>query len=284
MKHSENSVHFTTAKRDSLSFGFDITQLTKESKPILPLPSFLNSPNKLYGEVREPESYFAPSQNQCFQNFQQLSNNTFIPSISSSNSPLSSPVSPMLFNFSNQPNISFLNLINAIKYETPEIAVDEPLPKKRSRKKNMIKLEADDASDKESALITPNSPPISDNEERKYISQNNAEEENSDVVIIPSPILITVGKSTVYQCPFNGCNKTFTRPYNLKSHYIAQHTNKRPFKCDKCKQTFVRKNDYQRHSKLHNNQKPYECANCQKKFVRGDALKRHKMSTCKACQ
>ncbi|CAM0137489.1 DNA-binding transcription factor [Umbelopsis sp. WA50703] len=79
-----------------------------------------------------------------------------------------------------------------------------------------------------------------------------------------------------YQCDFLGCTKTFTRPYNLKSHKRT-HTAEKPFACEYpgCTRTFARQHDRNRHSKLHLGLKPYTCEHCSKSFARQDALNRH---------
>ncbi|KAJ3272635.1 hypothetical protein HDV01_005382 [Terramyces sp. JEL0728] len=87
---------------------------------------------------------------------------------------------------------------------------------------------------------------------------------------------IKAGDQTLYQCPFPSCEKTFTRPYNLKSHYRG-HTGERPYECDYpgCTLKFSRKYDLKRHAKLHTGEKQFACPTCQKTFVRSDYLKRH---------
>jgi hypothetical protein len=78
---------------------------------------------------------------------------------------------------------------------------------------------------------------------------------------IPKEIKVCSDGKKVFQCPYPACLKStlnffnvliciaFTRPFNLKSHYIAEHTEDRPFKCVHCDKTFVRLHDLKRHIK-----------------------------------
>lgn len=86
----------------------------------------------------------------------------------------------------------------------------------------------------------------------------------------------------LYPCPH--CNKTFLKPYNLKSH-MKTHSNDKPFKCSLCGKRFARSHDRKRHESLHAGEKNFKCEGllkdgitswgCGKKFARADALARH---------
>ncbi|KAI8811068.1 hypothetical protein BJ742DRAFT_769463 [Cladochytrium replicatum] len=55
-------------------------------------------------------------------------------------------------------------------------------------------------------------------------------------------------KDGQYHCP--SCDRAFTRRFNLKTHYGAQHVNLRKFACRSCERSFSRRYDLQRHEKL----------------------------------
>ncbi|TPX45810.1 hypothetical protein CcCBS67573_g10348 [Chytriomyces confervae] len=84
-------------------------------------------------------------------------------------------------------------------------------------------------------------------------------------------------------CPWEGCGKSFSEAYNLKSHYFL-HSQLRPFGCSFCPSAFVRLRDMKRHeNSLHSSgpRKEFSCVDCGMEFGRKDSLRRH-LKTCVA--
>ncbi|KAG0229352.1 hypothetical protein BGW41_003051 [Actinomortierella wolfii] len=82
----------------------------------------------------------------------------------------------------------------------------------------------------------------------------------------------------VHHCTVPGCDKAFTRAFNLRSH-LNTHNGERPHKCPHadCNWDFVRRHDLDRHIKSkHMPDKPYACTKCTSRFGRSDALQRHR--------
>lgn len=79
-----------------------------------------------------------------------------------------------------------------------------------------------------------------------------------------------------FRCTEPGCNKSFTRRYNLHAHYRC-HRSEKPFECTQCTFKFARKHDLTRHIRsLHEMKRSYgPCQYCNAYFTRSDALARH---------
>ncbi|KAJ3193687.1 hypothetical protein HDU67_005016 [Dinochytrium kinnereticum] len=87
--------------------------------------------------------------------------------------------------------------------------------------------------------------------------------------------------SSPYQCPFEGCTRTFTRKSHLISHSVT-HTGSRDFVCKRCGRTFARGHDLQRHMKTaHSEVRLYRCEVCLVACKRKDSLRKHLAMNCR---
>ncbi|KAF8923690.1 hypothetical protein BGZ58_002654 [Dissophora ornata] len=111
---------------------------------------------------------------------------------------------------------------------------------------------------------------------KRYSTDSSASQDTLYNVGENAKSLSTLAKRTKqrYICHFPNCSRTFSRPYNLKSHGLTHDTH-RPHACGKCAKTFARVHDRDRHMNSHMPQKPHECIVCMGRFARQDAVIRH---------
>ncbi|KAG0282638.1 hypothetical protein BGZ96_000272 [Linnemannia gamsii] len=98
--------------------------------------------------------------------------------------------------------------------------------------------------------------------------------------VIPTEQMDDPNAKPRYKC--SECGKTFSRPFNLRSHRDT-HSGFRPFECphkdrngSKCKWSFARRHDLERHVvSKHTKGKNFQCRTCGVECTRSDAFKRH---------
>lgn len=77
-----------------------------------------------------------------------------------------------------------------------------------------------------------------------------------------------------YACPAPQCEILHSSLFNLKSHYLAKHTNLKLFACEACDRSFAWKKSLVSHMKTHKDP-DLECIRCDMAFTRKSALLNH---------
>ncbi|KAJ3279223.1 hypothetical protein HDU76_009578, partial [Blyttiomyces sp. JEL0837] len=84
--------------------------------------------------------------------------------------------------------------------------------------------------------------------------------------------------SALFTCTHPGCNRSFTRRANLKSHTVSHIPSNEPkeHNCVLCSASFRRGHDLLRHQRAkHSPERPHKCPNCPASFARKDAFRKH---------
>lgn len=71
------------------------------------------------------------------------------------------------------------------------------------------------------------------------------------------------------------CEKKFQSISNLNTHFLALHTDERPFICEECGKSFVNVGGLNQHKVTHATDRPCQCPHCPKKFKDLMHLRKH---------
>ncbi|CAG9314650.1 unnamed protein product [Blepharisma stoltei] len=85
-------------------------------------------------------------------------------------------------------------------------------------------------------------------------------------------------KDMVFNCPIEGCNRSYKNKFNLDRHVEALHMQDKKYQCPHCLKILSSKQNLNEHLFTHSGEKPYVCREpgCGMKFRQGSQLSAHK--------
>jgi len=104
---------------------------------------------------------------------------------------------------------------------------------------------------------------------------NQAKEEKSESKLrAPSIKHKRIHTEKPFKCDV--CDETFIKKSLLNIHKIV-HTGKKPFHCSVCDKRFAQVSDLNKHTRIHTGEKPFHCNKCDKRFTQVSNLNTHRM-------
>lgn len=90
------------------------------------------------------------------------------------------------------------------------------------------------------------------------------------------PMRTTSTKARKYNCPWEGCGKSYTKSSHVTAH-LRVHTGELPFVCtwEGCDGRFARAETLTRHFRKHSGERNFVCPVCNASFLRKDHLRGH---------
>lgn len=82
-------------------------------------------------------------------------------------------------------------------------------------------------------------------------------------------------KQQIFQCPVDGCLKSFHHRSSFIMHEKCVHSDERSFTCEICSKTFKTRSNLNVHIKMHKNQRDHHCHICGQSFFTSSHLKAH---------